>query len=186
MKRPGKPEGPQYLVHETTDSDNGIILDVVVSGGDSSDSAPYLEQIERINKNVVPIQAAAADSAYNVPMFYRVLKDLDIDFYAAPKKNGDRTEAEFKRRDFTYEKETDSYLCPAGNRLQLHGLNRTVSGLNWSYQADKRDCSVCPFRQKCLNKHAPARIIEHSYFYEPNRDRGARFDESAQIGRAHV
>ena len=73
MKRPGKPEGPQYLVHEATDSDNGFIVDVVVTGGDSSDSAPYLDQIERINKNVVPIQAAAADSAYNVPMFYRAL-----------------------------------------------------------------------------------------------------------------
>ena len=58
MKRPGKPEGPQYLVHEATDSDNGFIVDVVVTGGDSSDSAPYLDQIERINKNVVPIQAA--------------------------------------------------------------------------------------------------------------------------------
>lgn len=54
MKRPGKPEGPQYLVHEATDSDNGFIVEVVVTGGDSSDSAPYLDQIERINKMWCP------------------------------------------------------------------------------------------------------------------------------------
>lgn len=180
MKRPGKPEGPQYLVHEATDSDNGFIVDVVVTGGDSSDSAPYLDQIERINKNVVPIQAAAADSAYNVPMFYRALKDLGIDFYVPPRKNNDCTKAEFKHKDFAYEKETDSYLCPAGKRLELHGLNRTVSGLNWSYKADRKDCDACPFRQKCLNMHAPARIIEHSYFYDPAWDGKGHVDEPAR------
>ena len=124
-----------------------------------------MDQIERINKNVVPIQAAAADSAYNVPMFYRALKDLGIDFYVPPRKNNDCTKAEFKHKDFAYEKETDSYLCPAGKRLELHGLNRTVSGLNWSYKADRKDCDACPFRQKCLNMRAhrfdKSHIITH-------------------------
>ena len=66
-----------------------------------------------------------------------------------------RAEAEFKRKDFIYDPETGSYPCPAGNRLQLHGLNRTVRGLNWSYWADKKDCGACPMRQKCLSKHFP-------------------------------
>ena len=52
-------------------------------------------------------------------MFYRALKDLGIDFYVPPRKNNDCTKAEFKHKDFAYEKETDSYLCPAGfRRLQ--------------------------------------------------------------------
>ena len=33
MKRPGKPEGPYYLVHETLDTDHGIILAVTTTAG---------------------------------------------------------------------------------------------------------------------------------------------------------
>ena len=179
MKRPGKPEGPCYLVHETTDSDHGIISGVTVTGGNSSDAEPYLKQIEEIHEKIVTIQAAAADSAYRVPMFYRALGDLGIDFYTPHKKNAERTEAEFKRKDFIYDPETDSYLCPAGNRLRLHGLNRTVSGLNWSYWADKRDCGACPMRQKCLSKHAPERKLERSYFTEPDWNDGEKLQDPA-------
>jgi hypothetical protein len=48
LKRPGKPEGPHYLAHQTVDTDHGVILDVTVTTGDVNDSAPYLEQLERI------------------------------------------------------------------------------------------------------------------------------------------
>lgn len=35
-------------------------------------------------------------------------------------------------------------------------------------------------RQKCLNMHAPARIIEHSYFYDPAWDGKGHVDEPAR------
>ena len=41
MKRPGKPEGPHYLSHQTLDTDHGIILGVTVTPGDVHDSVPY-------------------------------------------------------------------------------------------------------------------------------------------------
>lgn len=62
MKRPGKPRGQYYLSHQTTDTDNGIILGVTVTPGDVYDSVPYLEQIEHIHKNIIPLRSAAAAS----------------------------------------------------------------------------------------------------------------------------
>ena len=53
-----------YLSHQTLDTDHGIILDVSVTPGDSSDIAQFRPQMERV-KELLPVQAAAADSAYN-------------------------------------------------------------------------------------------------------------------------
>ena len=84
MNRPGKPRGQYYLSHQTIDTDHGIITGVTVTPGDVYDSVPYLEQLEHIQRNVIPAQAAAADSAYDFPLAHRVLEDQGITFFVGP------------------------------------------------------------------------------------------------------
>lgn len=166
MKRPGKPRGQHYLSHQAVDTDHGIILDVTVTPGDVNDSVPYLEQIERINSQIIPLQAAAADAAYDFPLAHRVLDDLGIAFFVRPQKHGDNSKTEFKHDDFRYDEENDLYVCPQGNPLRRNILTRTASGLYWQYIAQKADCKDCPLRHKCLSEtdRRGARKLEHSYF----------------------
>ena len=58
------------------------------------------------------------------------------------------------------------YRCPAGKELRLRQLARSASGVFWEYQADKKDCAVCPLRGKCLseNDRRGARKVSVSYF----------------------
>ena len=84
MKRPGKPEGPHYLAHQAVDSDYGIIVGQTVTAGDVNDSVPFLGLIEHIHENVVPIQTATADAAYDFPLAHRALSELGIDFFVRP------------------------------------------------------------------------------------------------------
>lgn len=100
MKRPGKPEGPHYLSHQTLDPDYGVITRVTVTPGDVHDSVPYLDHLEYIQENVIPIQAAAGDSAYDFPLAQRVLEERGIAFYVRPQPAHDRTQAEFKAGRF--------------------------------------------------------------------------------------
>ena len=166
MKRPGKPRGQHYLSHQAVDTDHGIILDVTVTPGDVNDSVPYLEQIERINSQIIPLQAAAADAAYDFPLAHRVLDDLGIAFFVRHQKHGDNSKTEFKHDDFRYDEENDLYVCPQGNPLRRNILTRTASGLYWQYIAQKADCKDCPLRPKCLSEtdRRGARKLEHSYF----------------------
>ena len=166
MKRPGKPRGQHYLSHQAVDTDHGIILDVTVTPGDVNDSVPYLEQIERINSQIIPLQAAAADAAYDFPLAHRVLDDLGIAFFVRHQKHGDNSKTEFKHDDFRYDEENDLYVCPQGNPLRRNILTRTASGLYWQYIAQKADCKDCPLRHKCLSEtdRRGARKLEHSYF----------------------
>lgn len=166
MKRPGKPRGQHYLSHQAVDTDHGMILDVTVTPGDVNDSVPYLEQIERINSQIIPLQAAAADAAYDFPLAHRVLDDLGIAFFVRHQKHGDNSKTEFKHDDFRYDEENDLYVCPQGNPLRRNILTRTASGLYWQYIAQKADCKDCPLRHKCLSEtdRRGARKLEHSYF----------------------
>ncbi len=166
MTRPGKPNGFYYLSHQTTDPDHGIITAVTVTSGDVHDSRPYLEQLEYVHKNVVSLQAAAADSAYDLPLAHRVLEELGIDFFVVPQPAYDRTKAELKRDVFTYNGQKDVYVCPNGKELCRKRLYRSGSGLFWEYWADRKDCRNCPLRDKCLNEtdKAGARKLQDSYF----------------------
>lgn len=166
MNRPGKPRGPHYLSHQTVDTDYGIILDVRTTPGDAYDSVPYLDQIEHVHRDVLTIQKAAADAAYDFPLAHRVLEDMGIDFCVVPHRTHDRTEAELKRADFAYDEARDLYLCPNGKELRPKNLHRSASGLTWEYLAKREDCESCPLREKCLreNDRRRARKLEDSYF----------------------
>ena len=166
MKRPGKPEGPHYLSHQTLDGDYGIITGLTVTPGDVYDSVPYLDQLEHIHQSVIPIQAAAADSAYDFPLAHRVLEEHGIDFYVRPQAVYDRTQVEFKRDAFRYDQEKDRYICPNGKTLRAKRLYRSDSGLFWEYWAEREDCRACPLREKCLsaNDRQGARQLSDSYF----------------------
>jgi len=130
------------------------------------DSAPYLAQLEHIHQTVVPLKAAAADSAYDFPLAHRALEELGIEFFVRPQPVHDRTQVEFKRDAFAYDAQQDVYLCPNGNVLRVKGLYRSNSGLFWEYRADKKDCSCCPLREKCLSAEDKrgARKLLDSYF----------------------
>ena len=110
MKRPGKPRGQYYLSLQTLDSDHGIIIGLTVTPGGVHDTVPYLEQVEAVHQRVIPLQSAAADSAYDFPLAHRELEKLGIDFFVRPQPAHDRTQVEFKRDAFTYDAAKDVYI----------------------------------------------------------------------------
>lgn len=134
--------------------------------GDVHDSQPYLKQLEYVNKNVVSIKAAAADSAYDFPLAHRVLEEMLIGFFVVPQPTHDCIKAELKRDVFTDDEQRDIYVCPNGKMLRHKRLYHSASGLFWEYWAEKKDCCSCPLQQKCLNEtdKAGARKLQDSHF----------------------
>ena len=139
IKRPGKPRGQYYLSHQTTDAEWGIITGVTVTPGDVYDSILYLEQLEHIHRKVIPVQAAAADSAYDFPLAHRALKKLGIDFFAVPQPAHDCTSVELKWDAFSYDAEQDAYICSTGKQLRL--IPCTAAPGSWSIAISHRSGS---------------------------------------------
>lgn len=181
MKRPGKPRGPHYLVHQTLDTDSGVIVGLTVTPGDVHDAVPYLAQIEHIHKNIIPIQGATADSAYDFPLAHQVLDELGIPFFVRPQAVHPTTKVEFGRELFRYEESRDCYFCPNGKPLELHNVGRSASAVTWQYQARREDCQRCPDRDRCLSEsHRKwGRKLERSVFHEVVQRNLARQNEPA-------
>ena len=178
MKRPGKPEGPYYLVHETLDTDHGIILAVTTTAGNVYDSVPYLDQIEDVHKNIVPVQIATADSAYDFALAHQVLDENGISFFVRPKPNTAQTTVEFDRTYFSYDSEKDVYICPNQKELHPRSLVRRDGGIFWKYWASRKDCKFCPLQSKCLTKKGSltARYLWDNYFRAPVQKNMAQKD----------
>lgn len=170
LKRAGKPRGMHYLSHQTLDTDHGIILDVAVTPGDSSDIAPFLPQIERV-KELLPIQAVAADSAYNSSLVQHELNQMMITLYSPPHKAGGTSGVEISSADFEYNPAEDAFTCPVGKALKLTSLSRTAHSLYWTYRASAKECQQCPLHSRCISesRHQQGRIIQRSYFHEARK-----------------
>ena len=150
LKRPGKPSGMYYLSHQTVDTDHGIILDVAVTAGNSSDAAPYLEQIERVQRKV-HIRAATADSAYDFPLAHQMLQEQGISYYVSTDQHHVPACTSFLRDAFQYDPLQDIYCCPNQKSLRLNTVSRRPSGIHWVYAAAREDCQACSLRDKCLS-----------------------------------
>lgn len=168
MDRPGKPKGMHYLSHQTVDTEYGIVLDVAVTPGNSSDVAPYLDQLQRINETVIPILAATADAAYDVPLVHQELARENIHFFVHPHKRGKASRPTIPSSDFLYNEEKDLYTCPNGKHLHLRRVGRSHCGVSWIYAASRQDCQCCPLKEQCLSASVQARgrILERNYFSE--------------------
>ena len=164
MYPPGKSVGPHYLSHQTLDTDHGIILDVTVTPGDVNDSVPYLDQMEYIHKNVIPVQTATADAAYDFSLAHRVLDDMGISFFVRPQARPTYSQVTLQPDAFRYDKEQDIYICPNEKALRLTYLLRSPSGLSLAYCPDKHDCLACALREQCMTAKQRVRKVEHSYF----------------------
>ena len=64
--------------------------------------------------DVIPIQAATADAAYDFPLAHEVLSEHNITFYVRPQARFDRTQVELKRDAFSYDPEGG--LLPVSKR----------------------------------------------------------------------
>jgi len=168
LSRPDKPEGFHYLSHQTVDSENGIIIDVEATAGNTHDSMPYLEQIERAKTTLaehdIEIEAVCADSAYDNAIIHKELEECELKVYMPKKAIGDHSKAEYKRDDFIYDNETDTFVCPNGKALTFRCLQWSEHGVSREYRADSKICKFCPACEKCLAPSQNARKIQMNIF----------------------
>ena len=79
-----------------------------------------------------------------------------------------RDDGTFNREDFTFDKERNVYICPAGNILTTTGRLVNDGETTLLYFASVLDCRVCPLKSQCC-PNMPARRVPRS-IYEEARD----------------
>ena len=167
LNRPGKPSGPHYLAHTSIDTENGIIVDIHPSAGNINDCEPFVERLNVIQEKFeLDIKNVGADRGYDITPIHHGLKTLEITGYISPIDYNTAYETT-SYKDFTYDKETDTYICPNQKVLTFTHLRRKENG-NYlkTYSAKAKDCKVCPFREQCFGRTGTKRTISRPIAHE--------------------
>ena len=110
----------------------------------------------------------AADTAYGSgEMLNWLVHEKGIEPHIPVFDRSQRDDDTFSRSDFTFDHDSDVYVCPAGKLLSTKGT-LVNDGTTLLYRASKYDCDACPLKPKCCPKE-PARKVPRS-IHEGARD----------------
>lgn len=136
---------------------------------DTKTLKPHLDHFHELYG--IDPDVVVADAGYGSAENYRELEARGCTAYV--KYNSFDKEQKRKRKDsalrptdFIYDRETDSYTCPEGQRL-----TRAGSQSRWDRDVhifDARDCTACPRKARCTPKY-PARRLYINVGVEPYR-----------------
>ena len=146
--------GLNYLI----DTDNAIIVDVEATPARTYDEvAAARTMIERTEERMgLKPQRLAADTAYGTGKFLGWLVSAGITPQIPVWDKSTREDGTFSRSEFTFDRERNVYVCPAGKLLTTTGNVGDDHVLR--YLASKRDCDACPLKPQCCPKMAFRKI----------------------------
>jgi hypothetical protein len=130
----------------TTDLDHGLILSMEATKdpNDLNKLNSSVKQAEQVSHQEAKI--VCADSGYSSIEDIKKLTDTGRKVIV-PNPRYDN-EGEFHANKFTYDKENDLYICPAGKKLDRKKIENTENQVRY-LPSDAKTCQGCQHFEKC-------------------------------------
>ena len=157
-----------YGLNYMIDIEYSIIVNVEATPARTYDEvAATRTMIERTEETLgLKPDRLAADTAYGTGKFLGWLVDTGITPHIPVWDMSKREDGTFSRSDFTFDRERNIYICPAGKLLTTTGRISTDHALR--YLASKLDCDACPLKSRCC-PNTPSRKVTRDV-HEDARD----------------
>lgn len=153
---------PRYKSHRCVDDEYGVITAQKTTPGDVEENAELETLIEQHEKNTQQsVKTVVADKQYGTVENYRRLQQRGINTHmdcAYTRLNKSSTGI-FPISDFKYEPDTDTYLCPAQQKLwpRRHDPVRKAT----EYTTRKGIYPQCPLKPQCTRSPKARTIARH-------------------------
>ena len=155
---------PRYMSHRAVDDAHGVITAVQSTGGDVNEAherVGLLEQHERHTGKKAGV--VVADAKYGTTENFREcsrrgLRSPMADLSAATQDKGCRKDI-FSETDFVYDRETDTYRCPAGQTLKRRHHKKERQA--YEYTAGPPVCRACPLKDRCTRSQSGRSLKRH-------------------------
>ncbi len=158
-----------YKAQSTVDGQNGLIVttEVVASASD-------MHQLSRQVKNASDVlgknpQVAVSDSGYaSVDDVANIPEEITVVMPSQQQVNKERTADQqtdaknFTKAKFAYNSDSDSYTCPAGQKLSFRFWAEGQQGQKLkNYRPDAGVCKACEHFHRCTNNSQGRKITRH-------------------------
>jgi transposase len=155
------PSRPSYKHHRAVDDAHGVITAQTTTTGTVKEERQLPELIDQHRHHcATKVQTVVADSAYGtvrnfVHCHAQGIRSHVADVKDAQQRAGQRGEF-FGDDQFIYDRGSNTYLCPAGQRLRKwqHRPEKNA----WQYMVGAKVCVVCPLRSQCTRAKGGRRI----------------------------
>jgi transposase len=184
--------GLNYLI----DVENAVIVDVEATPARTYDEvAAARTMIERTEQRMgLKPQRLAADTAYGTGKFLGWLVGAGIAPQIPVWDKSAREDGTFSRSDFTFDRERNVYVCPAGKVLKT--TSKVGDDHMLRYLASKRDCDACPLKPQCCPRmlfrkvtrdiNEDARDLARALMGTPGFDRSRDERKKVEMRFAHL
>lgn len=163
---------PAYNVEHTTSHQYVTNYTIEQTASDSVTLIPHIEKMAERFEGITELKdtALCGDAGYGSEENYAYLEGQGMIAYVKyplwyQEQTGELAKKMFRRENWTYDKESDSYTCPNNRKLNFayqkiditaNGYERTVH----IYQSE--NCKDCPFAEQCKRSEDSARTVQHS------------------------
>lgn len=153
-----------YKNHRVVDDAYGVITATHTTPGDveeNSQMMPLLDEHERTTGKQV--ETAVADSQYGTVDNFRACAQRGVRPHmadlATTQRGTGRRKGIFPESAFTYDPASDTYTCPAGQKL--HRRRHHTRRRAYDYTAGPKVCGACELRAQCTRSPAGRNLKRH-------------------------
>ena len=170
----GKPK-LSYQVHRTVDGKSEVITATETTSGDVNEAHEMIPLLESHHLNTgIKADTVVADSKYGTIENFLACCDRGVEAHMPDLKESTAKRIEklniFSEERFEYDGESDTYRCPAGNRLKPRSLHQSRQSRD--YAAPKKICAVCHLKEQCTKNKSGRTIKRHLRQGDQERRRG--------------
>ena len=167
-----------YNIQTVADAKHKLVVDVFAGGvndlnelGIAGERAQEISGVEKID--------LLADAGYHNGTQLAKCERRGVRPFVAPRRGYPQKEEGFRKEDFVYDQDTDTYTCPAGSELtHTSTFKRKTSKVPYRVKRyTTPQCDGCPLRTQCTTS-TNGRYIErpiHQAYTERNDRRVARY-----------
>jgi transposase len=171
----GKPK-LSYQVHRAVDGRSEVITATETTPGDVNEAHEMVPLLESHHFNTgIKAETVVADSKYGTVENFLACCDRGVEAHMPDLQESTAKRIEklniFSEERFEYDRETDTYRCPAGNRLKPRSLHKSRQSRD--YAASKKICGACHLREQCTKNKSGRTIKRHLRQEELDGMRGA-------------
>jgi len=147
----------RYKTHRAVDAKHEVITATKVTPGAVDDGHVLQDMIEAHEQNTQKkLETAVGDSKYGTIENYLLCHDRELNAHMPSiektHRGTGRQKGIFPKEAFSYDPETDTFLCPAGQILRRRNYNKKRR--HYEYKASAKTCLQCELRNKCTqSKH---------------------------------
>jgi hypothetical protein len=166
MKKGPDRARPRYKSHRAVDDKYGVITAVETTAADINENEKLVDLIEQHEAHTgKKVDVAVGDAQYGTNDNYAECHQRGIRSHMADLKatytNDAPTRGIFTENQFQYDAGTDSYICPAGQRLKR---SPSMQGHFQVYRGSASVCRGCALRAQCTRSKSPRAIKRHMHY----------------------